>query len=299
MLGKYLIIGVKPNSIEYLLYKNNCVYSSFIGDRLIFIVEKNFFQNINGSRDLVLSEFDEDFKLKLLKNEIDKKLIFNEFVNKNYLHSGVLLSGGTYHKYTAIKGGKDWFTSSITTDSNVGLKHLELSPSKLFCNNNFGKLEYYNNLTKITGFKPKYFIQPIRLEEAYQVFKTFLYTENIIVVNYTDKNKREFYYESGSINFNLLGYDVVTLKQLIDCQKNYYDNFNYLNSNVDDIDELMLQSILDDFANECNNTITMRAILKHQSNYEAKILASKKLTLNEELAKNLTNLDISLFFKSI
>lgn len=61
----------------------------------------------------------------------------------------------------------------------------------------------------------------------------------------------------------------------------------------------MLQSILGDFANECNNTITMRAILKHQSNYEAKILSSKKLTLNEELTKNLTNLDISLFFKSI
>lgn len=88
----YLIVCVKPNSIEYLLYKNNCVHSSFTGDSLIFIVGKNFFQNINGNRGLVLDEFSENFKLKLLKNEIDKKLIFNEFVNKNYLHSGVLLS---------------------------------------------------------------------------------------------------------------------------------------------------------------------------------------------------------------
>lgn len=94
MLGKYLIIGVKLNPIKYLLYKNNCVYSSFTGDLLIFIIEKNFFQNINDNRDLVLGEFGENFKLKFLKNEIDKKLIFNEFVNKNYLHSGVLLSEG-------------------------------------------------------------------------------------------------------------------------------------------------------------------------------------------------------------
>lgn len=79
-----------------------------------------------GNINLVLGEFGDDFRLKLSQNEISKKLIFTKLVNKNYLQSGVLLSGGVYHKTTFMKSSENLLVSPITTDSNAGLKRFEL-----------------------------------------------------------------------------------------------------------------------------------------------------------------------------